>query len=344
MKKIYAVLLVVLFVGAAFAQDKKVLVVSSTLPADDAIVQKILDKVNAMDGIQAMHMAVADYTNLADFTPYDMVVETEMGGSTAMVGSSNAGWPVPVVSLKTFALNRGANPILSTRNAENFYNTPNPAGTEFTPGMDKLVVTDKSSIFCGYNVGDVVTFTTGFNPTIAPLIGQVCGFDLTIGANPLLPAGNAKAVANSKLLADENQVFKSFLWTIEENTFTKRIVEWGVGHGLLELATDDFYKVLGNCVKWALKMPICGMTSVDNTLLPKFSIHPNPATDAIHFSNAGNISNISIIDMTGKTVITGQFRNEQEIRVNMSGLSKGLYMVRISDINGEIDSEKIVKQ
>ena len=58
MRKLYLLFIAVFLVAIAHAQDYKVVVVSQSLPADDAIIQKFLDEIEAMDGYTSEHLTL----------------------------------------------------------------------------------------------------------------------------------------------------------------------------------------------------------------------------------------------------------------------------------------------
>lgn len=75
-----------------------------------------------------------------------------------------------------------------------------------------------------------------------------------------------------------------------------------------------------------------------------FSVYPNPAKDIINVSSYDySIATIEIIDMNGRIVKT--FSNStNDIQVNVSDLSKGVYIMKISTTDGVSDTKKIIKQ
>ena len=75
------------------------------------------------------------------------------------------------------------------------------------------------------------------------------------------------------------------------------------------------------------------MASVD------FSIYPNPAADRLNINCNEAVREVSVIDVTGRTVINAG----AERTVNVSGLAAGVYMVRVATGNG-IGVQKFVKE
>ena len=89
------------------------------------------------------------------------------------------------------------------------------------------------------------------------------------------------------------------MWKIEENTFTKRMFVWGVHHTFLEFATQDFFDILNNAVRWVLKIDCVCATAAKEVETRPYQMYPNPVVDQLNFGQAGIISTVDIIDITG---------------------------------------------
>jgi hypothetical protein len=64
----------------------------------------------------------------------------------------------------------------------------------------------------------------------------------------------------------------------------------------------------------------------------ELSIYPNPATDDLTISNINSsIAEIEIIDITGKLIKQLPINNVKEIKINISDLSNGIYIIRIGN-------------
>ena len=87
-----------------------------------------------------------------------------------------------------------------------------------------------------------------------------------------------------------------------------------------------------------------GTVSVKDVLASKFSVSPNPATNVINIDNAENIllSNVSIVDINGRTVNSISFDGVASAQINISNLAAGVYVMNIASDKGTI-SKKIVK-
>lgn len=71
--------------------------------------------------------------------------------------------------------------------------------------------------------------------------------------------------------------------------------------------------------------------TVENETMGNISIYPNPAKDNIHIKNAEN-SNIVICDVLGKVVLS-ESNISNDFNMNVSGLAKGNYVVKIMNGN-----------
>lgn len=70
----------------------------------------------------------------------------------------------------------------------------------------------------------------------------------------------------------------------------------------------------------------------------KFSLYPNPANDIVSIDLENEIKTVEVYSLQGQKVLSSK-----EKQVNISNLSKGIYMVRVEDENGAIATKKLVK-
>jgi hypothetical protein len=79
--------------------------------------------------------------------------------------------------------------------------------------------------------------------------------------------------------------------------------------------------------------------SYDDIEEKEISIYPNPFTDQLFISETN--SNLMIFDFSGQLV----FESVNETAINLSHLSKGIYLVMVKDENGLLlNVEKVVKR
>jgi len=89
----------------------------------------------------------------------------------------------------------------------------------------------------------------------------------------------------------------------------------------------------------ALNLSACALIGVDEDVLEagQVAIYPNPAKDGftIRLETAeAQLENIEVVDVTGKTVFRNAFKGENEIRLDVSNWSSGLYIVHVQTNQG----------
>lgn len=75
-----------------------------------------------------------------------------------------------------------------------------------------------------------------------------------------------------------------------------------------------------------------------------FSVFPNPTYGLLNIINNQDLSEVSITDITGKTVYSINDIDAKELQVNMSKFYSGIYFVKVKMNSGEIKSTKIIKE
>jgi hypothetical protein len=77
-----------------------------------------------------------------------------------------------------------------------------------------------------------------------------------------------------------------------------------------------------------------GLTDAD------LSVYPNPVADVLNIRDAGQVTQVSIHDMNGRTV----YASSKSIsgQINVRNLSSGIYLVNITRANGTKSAQKIV--
>lgn len=75
-----------------------------------------------------------------------------------------------------------------------------------------------------------------------------------------------------------------------------------------------------------------------------FSFYPNPAKDLIHItSEKSSLKSIVIYDISGKALLTKSL-NKQKETIDISTFSKGMYLLKCEDKDGEIFMGKVMKE
>lgn len=82
-----------------------------------------------------------------------------------------------------------------------------------------------------------------------------------------------------------------------------------------------------------------GPLGVEESVANLFKIYPNPTTGLLNIKSNTSISEITVYNNLGQLFFT----SENSDKINVSTLSKGIYFVKISNDNGQIETKKIIK-
>lgn len=80
--------------------------------------------------------------------------------------------------------------------------------------------------------------------------------------------------------------------------------------------------------------------SVNDIALDEFTLYPNPTNGILNINSSLEIEKLIVYDLTGKEVLS----HANKTSVDVSLLSKGLYLIEIYTKNGVVDTRKFVKK
>ncbi len=72
-------------------------------------------------------------------------------------------------------------------------------------------------------------------------------------------------------------------------------------------------------------------------------IHPNPVVDELNVISETTLSNISIVDFSGKKIYSENL-NSNEAKINVKNLTSGNYMLQLRDKKGNATTKKFIKK
>lgn len=118
---------------------------------------------------------------------------------------------------------------------------------------------------------------------------------------------------------------------------------------------DKQYTLACDCDASALQLAINNATVVSTSYFhqgailnnnpfekPKANISPNPFSDNFNIETEQTITNYSIIDVTGKTIVTTSSKSDLDNQ--SSQLSAGIYILNLNFDNGQTANYKLVKK
>jgi PKD repeat protein len=88
-----------------------------------------------------------------------------------------------------------------------------------------------------------------------------------------------------------------------------------------------------------------GRTNIETIIQESFTIVPNPATDHILLKGInGHVLSVNLIDLTGKTIPITYSSYNEDIRVDVSGLRQGMYLLQVLLSDGKTLTQKFLKK
>lgn len=82
---------------------------------------------------------------------------------------------------------------------------------------------------------------------------------------------------------------------------------------------------------------ICNVDNVREVKSIQFNLYPNPATDELNIEIAEPLSKVQIYNTTGNLMLSST-----EYKTDISNLAKGIYLVKVTSVNGESGIKKLV--
>lgn len=93
---------------------------------------------------------------------------------------------------------------------------------------------------------------------------------------------------------------------------------------------------------WVVKLSPDNLSTSDFSTINKVTIYPNPTKDFFKLSNYENVQKVELYDLNGKKLIyKNDFKDE---KIAIQKFSKGIYTIKIYLDNGDIISDKIIKE
>jgi len=88
-----------------------------------------------------------------------------------------------------------------------------------------------------------------------------------------------------------------------------------------------------------------GTTGMEAAAQGRITIFPNPTTDYIWVQGAGcKMQSVSLSDITGKAIPVPISNDKEGIRIDVSGLHQGMYLLQVSFLEGKTLTQKVVKK
>jgi len=88
---------------------------------------------------------------------------------------------------------------------------------------------------------------------------------------------------------------------------------------------------------------VCGTpVSVGDFNKLKINVYPNPTNDVINIDTDEQLFNYIIYDVNGRQIQNGNFENNNQI--NLQNVNTGVYFIKVTTVQGNSGTVKVVKQ
>jgi len=204
-----------------------------------------------------------------------------------------------------------------------------------------------------YKPGDTDPYESNYSLEVNPWWGNVfygfyfSGFNSRIGLTSLSPALNewyhvafirdTKQSVISVIIHDKNRELLSAVSVPYSGTATYLNTQsLMLGNGITGYMDEVR---ISNVVRNFTPM------GVNEACSQAFLAYPNPSNGIVHINPPKGISKgqLSVMDITGKTVSTYSLQNNSDNTINLNHLKKGVYLIRITD-NKKTWTEKVILQ
>lgn len=158
----------------------------------------------------------------------------------------------------------------------------------------------------------------------------------------------ATTASNARLIAQAN--FSGSFVSLDTILFTSTggWQEWNTQSGIIDLEEGKYtfrLKVLQgeHNLNW---FEIVQYSASENHEVNDFRVFPNPAKNyvSIEIPSLDKADyNCTIIDITGKQILTQEFGSSVSLKLNIENLSNGIYFIKLSTGNSVLSTKKFVK-
>lgn len=163
---------------------------------------------------------------------------------------------------------------------------------------------------------------------------------IVVNATPDVPSGNpTQQLTSGATLAALMVTPANVIWYASSANATSGINALPTTTSLISGSTYYAVNVLGNCRSAAFAVTISPDLSNESFSALEVSLYPNPVNDILHIDTAEEIKLVTVFGILGNKVLTSTSKE-----VNVSSLSKGIYIVKIQDADNNVSTKKIIKE
>jgi hypothetical protein len=157
-----------------------------------------------------------------------------------------------------------------------------------------------------------------------------------LGVEIIAPTGdNTQEVQIGMTLADLDVDGENLQWYADEE-LTEPLSE---NHIIENNTTYYVTQTLGACTSEALAVTVSTL-GVSDFQKMKIKLYPNPTSGLLYIETSQEIQSYEVYNLIGQQLLKGSFTDS----IDMKDISKGTYIIRLTTPNGEVITEKVIKE
>jgi hypothetical protein len=273
-------------------------------------------------GLSSPNSATTNANNLTSTTVFTLNVNNQFGcpGQGTVQVNVNPG---PTLTVNNASVCFGGTAIITATGATSYTwnNGPNTNSISVSPTVTTVYTVTGSDGTCTANQTATVTVNALPSVSLSAAQNTACVNGATIQLTGT-PSGGVYSGTN---------VTGSSFNPVSTGTFNP-VYTYTDSNGCSNSATTTI--VVSTCAG------LNEFTSVGNIL-----IMPNPNNGFFMVKSLNeSAEQIQIMDVTGKVIYTGNFNANGEINVDLTGFAKGMYMLRVTGKNNNVETFRIIRQ
>jgi photosystem II stability/assembly factor-like uncharacterized protein len=215
--------------------------------------------------------------------------------------------------------------------------TVSPVATGATWNWSSTEWTDLNNGNATFNPYGTFSLGSVGNGSVTVVVNNGCGssapysqsFSFNLDAQPATPV-----ISQVGTTLTTSVVGAEYCW-YEINSESENCITGASGMTFTPTFAGDYYLVVSSpngCESESSNI-LSATVSIDENIISKFSIYPNPATEQVTISNIEAGSTIVLVDVTGK-VVSQVVASSTAVNVETSNFKPGVYFVTVSGLNG----------
>lgn len=120
---------------------------------------------------------------------------------------------------------------------------------------------------------------------------------------------------------------------------------WELGTGTATLQVRDITDP-GTIISTSANITTTETVGIKDIITKNISVYPNPTanTITIDLENSNSFNNILLTNLNGQTIKNMNMDNQTRATLDLSGVAKGLYHIRLTNDDGQIMSSQLIEK